>query len=105
MLEPLHAAQNEEDTGECDGSACEEDAVAGSQQPERGREQYQNAEPCELPGGAADGVGGDGKGQPANGRPRGGGLQSAPAAIQAKNNGEETVDVTHEGDREQKIKG
>ncbi len=100
LLKPVQRGEDKQDSGASDSGAGEEDSTLGSQQPEGGGGHDEDAEPCDLAGGSADGVGGDGEAQPSYGGAGRGGLQGAKAAIQADDNGEEAVDVGHKGDRE-----
>ncbi len=116
VLEPLHAGEDEEDAGEGEGGAGEEDAAfteeaaaglwaaaVGLKEPERGGEKDEDAEPGDLAGGAAEGVGEDGEAEPGDGGAGRGGEEGAKAAVEAEEDGEEAEDVGHVGDREHEV--
>ena len=67
VLEPLYAAEDEECSRKCGEGTCNQNATLGAQQPERGRDHHEDAEPCDLARCAAEGIGGNGETYPGDG--------------------------------------
>ena len=75
----------------------------GREEPQGGGNHDEDAEPGDLAGGSAEGVGGDSEAEPARWRRSVWRLQGAQAAVEAEDDGEEAEDVRHEGGREHEV--
>jgi hypothetical protein len=102
-LEPLHAGEDEDDGSEIECGCGEDDSAMGAKEPECGWEHDEDAEPCDLAGGAAEDIRDDGETEPGNATAVGRGLQCAQTAVETQDDGEEAVDVGHISSRKHEI--
>ena len=103
VFEPLEAGDDEDPSGEGGGCSGDDDATVCAQEPDGRGNHDEDAQPGDLSRRAADGVGGDGEAEPGDGGARGRGLERAEAGVETDDDGEEAVDVGHEGDREHEV--
>jgi len=67
VIEPMDAGEDEEGSRKIGCGPGEEDATLISQKPQGGGNDDEKAEPSDLAGGSAEGVGRDGEAEPADG--------------------------------------